>query len=81
MRTSDYYVCTLDTRSIVDMEKLEVIRETIRSVNKTLSSPKRVCVKGRKAIVKENGRSYNPFGDVVGGLSNAKYFDVYIYDR
>jgi hypothetical protein len=45
----------------------------------------RVNVKGREAIQKEinlrtgNCVSYNSFGDIVGGIANAKRLDVYIH--
>jgi hypothetical protein len=41
---------------------------------------KRVRVKGREAIEKVDGKSYTWYGDLLGGLSNAKRFDVYICD-
>lgn len=47
----------------------------------------RVSVKGREAIQKQinmrtgNTISYDIFGDVVGGISNARRLDVYIHRR
>lgn len=79
MRTSENYVCTLSTFSVIDMEKLDTIRNSVKCINKNSNEKHRVVVKGRKAIKKINGRSYNHFGDIVGGLANAKYYDVYIY--
>lgn len=48
--------------------------------NLKVKTYRRVRVKGREAIEKVNGRSYTWFGDLVGGLANAKRFDVYIHD-
>jgi len=54
---------------------------------------KRVVVRGRKAITKmiseggcytpssENPVQYSYHGNIVGGIKNAKEFDVYVYDR
>ena len=55
----------------------------------------RVTLKGREAIEKQTvnsyswhkekweprSRSYNVFGDIVGGIANAKRIDVYIHRR
>ena len=93
-RTSPNYVCSLDPQSCVDMEMLETIKRTVKVLNKdvkwesidsvrglrAVKNYKRVCVKAREAIEKVDGRSYNWSGDLLGGLANAKRFDVYIRD-
>jgi len=86
-RTSPYYVCSLDVNSAVDMEKLEIVKKTVKASNKYTAVKHRVVVKGRKPIVKQhNSRtgnmvSYDTFGDIVGGLQNASVLDVYVFQR
>ena len=91
------YVGTFVTSHSGDMEKLQALRESVSLMNKTdafwgtypdyQKRQKRVVVRGRKAIVKMKTSiskglvSYEPGGNVVGGLANAGEFDVYIYDR
>lgn len=88
---SPRYVCSLDPQSCVDMEILEALKRSVKAINagveweQTDWGPlvkvrKRVRVKGREAIEKINDRSYNWAGDILGGLENAKRFDVYIHD-
>lgn len=85
IRYSGNYVTTLNASSSVDMEKLAAIRAGIKEFNKfsALSGKKgsRVVVRGRKPKVKVNGKSYDWGGNIVGGIKNATYLDVYIYDR
>ena len=47
---------------------------------RALKRAKRGSIKGREPIEKVNGQSYNWSGDIVGGLANAKRYDVYIHD-
>jgi hypothetical protein len=93
---SPNYVCSLDPRSCVDMEILEALKRAVKVLNKdarwewmdyygapgfqALKRCKRVRVKGREAIEKVDGKSYNWSGDILGGLANAKRYDVYIHD-
>ena len=86
-RTSTSYVATLHVGSVADMQQLESIKKAVSLTNKFNVLKKRVVVKGRKPIVKRlNNRtgnyiSYGFGGNIVGGISNAKVYDVYIYDR
>jgi len=88
---SPSYVCSLDPQSCVDMEILNAIKLSVKATNADVKweqtdwGPlvkvrKRVRVKGREAIEKVNGKSYTWAGDLLGGLGNAKRFDVYIHD-
>lgn len=94
-RTSSY-VGTFVTSNKGDMDKLTELRKSISLLNKTdafgrynntrFTKKKRVCAKGRKAIVKmKTAGSKGPVqyewgGNIVGGISNAAELDVYIYD-
>ena len=91
---SPSYVCSLDPQSCVDMEILNAIKLSVKVLNKDVKWEsidgvrglrackmyKRVRVKAREAIEKVNGRSYNWSGDLLGGLANAKRYDVYIHN-
>ena len=90
-RTSTSYVCTIDVNSVVDMEKLETIKQTVKTLNDGFVLPykKRVVLRGRKPRCKQKiysqgkiyNRSYDLGGNIVGGIANATMVDVYIYDR
>ena len=90
-RTSTSYVCTLDVNSACDMERLETIKQMVKTMNQdtTLKYKKRVCLRGRKPRCKQKiysqgkiyNRSYDLAGNIVGGIKNATMIDVYIYDR
>ena len=91
------YIGTYDTSNKSDMDKLSELRKSVALLNKTDAfgvhrytgtfRKMRVCAKGRKAIVKmktagsKGPVQYNWGGNIVGGLSNAGEFDVYIYER
>ena len=88
-RTSENFVVRLDTRSADDMIKLQDIRKSVSVMNRMSSEKFRVDVKGRKPIQKGvirnpiTGRiiatgSYGYGGNIVGGLANAQFYDVYI---
>lgn len=88
-RTSDKFLVRLDTQSADDMIRLQEIRKAISIINATSTQKFRVDVKGRKPIQKGvirnriTGRviasgSYGYGGNIIGGLANAKFFDVYI---
>ena len=77
-----------------DMQSLANLRESIAKINsqswdKTNRLP--VVVRGRKPIVKHrsveywtkkvSNSGYDAAGNVVGGIKNAKEFDVYVYTR
>jgi len=80
IRTSTSYKGTTTDRNDPDIVAL---KESLKGTNF------RVCLRGRKAKTKMNVRnywtgkihnlSYNFGGNVVGGLDNAKEFDVYVY--
>jgi hypothetical protein len=96
MNRSPNYVTTLSAYSQTDVEILANIRQTVKAMNKVLSYEKnakkyRVCVKGRKPFEKKevynmwtgkrSVRGYGQGGNIVGGISNAQKYDVYIYER
>jgi hypothetical protein len=94
-RNSKAFVCCLDVQSVNDMEKLQVIKDSIRTTNQvaSISRKLRVVIRGRKPFVKmliSGGHyysgstrpvSYDRFGNIVGGIANASMIDVYLYDR
>ena len=88
-RTSENFVVRLDTNSADDMIKLQDIRKSVSVMNRMSEQKFRVDVKGRKPIQKGvirnqiTGRiiasgSYGYGGNIVGGLANAQFYDVYI---
>ena len=93
MRKSQSFICRLDVQSAVDMEKLQVIKDTVSALNKSSYVKKRVVLRGRKPIVKmmdkggyfykgsKNPVGFDRGGNIVGGIANASMLDVYIYDR
>jgi len=97
MRTSESFVCRLDTQSVTDMEKLQEIRNSVAATNRILKYRSdvrlRVEVRGRKPLVKmpigncfykrSSGKpvAYDWGGNIVGGIANAAKLDVYIYYR
>ena len=78
-RTTNY-VMTLDPKSSVDMEKLQSIRQTIKTVNKTTRSKIKVSVKAR--LGRNNPAAYKYKGKVVYTYKqeDASRFDIYIYN-
>lgn len=92
---SSSYIGTFVASDKDDMNKLSELRESVSLLNKTnaFNYKKRVVVRGRKAITKmiseggcytpssENPVQYSYHGNIVGGIKNAKEFDVYVYDR
>ena len=86
-RTSDNFVGRYKLTDSYDQEKIAGIRAAVKAINNTRKNPwskqpqLRVEVKGRKPMVKENGRSYYWGGNIVGGIKNALEADVYIYNR
>ena len=88
-RTSDKFLVRLDTQSADDMIRLQEIRKAISIINATSTQKFRVDVKGRQPIQKGvirnpiTGRviatgSYGYGGNIIGGLANAQFYDVYI---
>jgi len=89
-RTSENFVVRLDTQSAEDMIKLQDIRKSVSVMNRMSKDVKfRVDVKGRKPFQKGvirnpiTGRviatgSYGYGGNIIGGLANAQFYDVYI---
>lgn len=90
-RKSKSYIGTFDVKSVSDMQQLNDLRQMVTTLNGTLKAATgktfRLVVKGRKPEVKivnpRTGRlrSYDTFGDIVGGLANATRLDAYIYER
>ena len=93
-RTSECYVCTLDTNSVSDMNSLTAIRAAVKAANvgQHVRNKKRVVIRGRKPKVKmfvKKGYftsaskglvSYDNGGNIVGGIKNATIIDVYVYN-
>jgi len=90
------YLGTISTSDELDMQKLKELRHSISMMNKGecwgrhpngIHIKKRIEVKGRGAKVKMKTPSskgpvqYTYWGSIVGGISNAKELDVYIYNR
>ena len=86
-RTSDNFVGRYKLTDPYDQATIAGIRAAIKAINNTRKNqwskqPKlRVEVKGRKPMIKENGRSYHWGGNIVGGIKNALEADVYVYNR
>ena len=86
-RTSDNFVGRYKLTDPYDQVKIAGIRAAVKAINNTRKNPwskqpqLRVELRGRKPMVKENGRSYHWGGNIVGGLKNALEADVYIYNR
>ena len=89
IRTSKDFVVRLDTQSADDMIKLQDIRKAVSIMNRMSKENFRVDVKGRQPFQKGIIRSvitghviaagsYGYGGNIIGGLANAKFFDVYI---
>lgn len=87
-RTSDKFLVRLDVNSSGDMIRLQEIRKAISIINATSAQKFRVDVKGRKPIKKDFIKNiytghvriggYGYGGNIVGGLANAQFYDVYI---
>ena len=86
-RTSDNFVGRYKLTDPYDQVKIAGIRAAVKAINNTRKNPwskqpqLRVELRGRKPMIKENGRSYHWGGNIVGGLKNALEADVYIYNR
>ena len=96
-RESDCYLGTFDVSSTKDMEQLSYLRDMVRNMNKMFKRETgktfRICVRGRKPIVKiklasgyitpasKGPVSFDYSGNIVGGLANATRLDAYIYTR
>lgn len=90
-RHSGNYVMTIDPLSAVDMEKYQIIKQTVKAANQSRTIKQRVVLRGRKPKVKKimhnfwTGkcalRGYDWAGNIVGGIMNATKYDVYIYNR
>lgn len=83
MRTSKYYVTTLDPLSAVDMEKLAMIRKTVSMVNSVTDTKQYVKLHGRGPRILpafSAGKSISRFQQELP-LAYAQRFDVYIYNR
>lgn len=90
-RDSSSYVVTLEVNNTADMELLQYIRNTISEQNTRTNEKRRVVIRGRKPIAKQEIRNfwtgqrsirgYDWAGNVVGGIKNATVYDVYVYNR
>lgn len=79
-RHSQNFVTRLETENDEDKLILEKIREAVSYINSQAQNRLlRVDVKPRKPIDKQDGyNGYGYGGNVLGGIDNAKYLDVYI---
>lgn len=83
MKRTTSYVMTIDPLSAVDMEKLKVLRDTVKLLNKTRKQKNYVKCQARgprvAAAVSEGHRRSYYFQSLA--LRHAKTMDVYIYER
>lgn len=83
-RTSNNFVTRIDRSKRDDMERLNDIREAVKCINANCKRGSRyrlfrVDVKPRKPINKDSGYGgYGYGGNVLGGIENAQFLDVYI---
>lgn len=90
-RYSKSYVGSFYVNSESDMAELTELRESMTEANKKRDKKMRVVVRGRDPIEKKivhhflsdtkSVVKYDKGGNIVGGLSNATRYDVYIYPR
>lgn len=83
MKRTSNYVMTIDPLSTVDMEKLKVLRDTIKLLNKSRKQKNYVKCQARgprvaPALAEGHRRAYY-FQSLA--LRHAVTMDVYIYDR
>lgn len=91
MRKSNNYIGTFSMNSDKDKEFIVNLRKVIAKRNKCSEQKKRVVLRGRKPYYQKyfmkgwdkegTFKSYDEFGNIVGGLKNASVIDVYIYNR
>lgn len=81
MRTSTNYVATLDPNSTFDMEKLQIIRNTIKTLNKFNTNKFKVSIKGRLGKNNPNAFKYKNKRVVTIKQEDAARYDVYIYEK
>jgi hypothetical protein len=85
MRTSKYFVETLDPLSVVDMEKLATIRKTVSMLNSITDTKQYVKLHGRGSRIEATWKSGNPsnYNRYCRELPLrfAERIDVYIYNR
>ena len=83
MRTSKSYVTTIDPLSVVDMERLQAIRDAVKVTNQNSTVKKYVKLHGRGPRLLpafSAGASVSRFQQELP-LAWAKRIDVYIYRR
>lgn len=85
MRTSKSYVTTIDPLSVVDMERLQAIRDTVKVTNQNSTVKKYVKLHGRGSRIEATWQSGNPLNYnrycQELPLRFAERIDVYIYRR
>lgn len=95
VRYSTSYRFTADILSAADMIQIGELKKNISALNKISKQKYRVVLRGRKPLQRQvvsiapsiyrnsemRERSYDYFGNVVGGLANASQIDVYVYER
>ena len=89
-RVSSAFVGRFDRENSEDMEEFEIVRKAIKYFNKTTefaidkygnTYKWRLEKKGREPYKRFGTRKFTYHGDLVGGIENAKVFDVYIQRR
>lgn len=88
MERSKHYIATVEN-NVEGLSFINHLRIQMRVLNKYSKLKRRVIIRGRQAKQKETrfiyGRkttqSYDNCGNIIGGISNAKRFDIYIYNR
>ena len=101
MRYSENYVFTAKAASADDLQKIETLRQTVKTINHMQRQYEkdtgqqqtryRVCLRGRLGKNNSNAWKYQMRQKAYTGygarpyqmirLSDAAYFDVYVYER
>lgn len=75
------YIMTLDPKSVTDMEKLQTIRDTVRTMNKIGNGTKlKVSVKGRLGRNNPSAYKYKGKYCITIRQEHAVRFDIYLHN-
>ena len=94
-RESTSYIGTFHVGNPDDAVELDMVKSMVKWFNKSTHKKHKVrlCLRGRKPKTKMNYPggyflakskgpvSYNPSGNIMGGIKNATVLDAYIYRR
>ena len=94
-RESTSYIGTFQVGNPDDAVELDMVKSMVKWFNKSTHKKHKVrlCLRGRKPKTKMNYPggyflpkskgpvSYNPSGNIMGGIKNATVLDAYIYRR